>query len=83
MHDIFFLQLPVFSCVQTESAVYLNTVYLSTLLICFSSLPSTSTVPAVTHDYSQLISPKCLQGRGETGKDKENYLLPCLFFNSL
>ena len=65
----------VFSCVVSESAVCVNTVYLSTLLICFSSA---SAPPPPSFQFpvtSQLL------GRGETAKDKVNYLLPCLFLN--
>ena len=47
-----FLPLPLFCRVVTKSAVYVNTVYLSTLLICLPSLPSAaSNVPAVPRDW--------------------------------
>ena len=75
------LHLPLFSRVVTESVVYVNTIYLSTLLICFPSLPSAaSTVPPVPRDWPN-DPPWWLLGRGGTGKDKVNYLLPCLFLN--
>ena len=47
-----FMHLPLFSRVETESAIYVNTVYLLTLLICFPSFPSAaSTVPPVPRDW--------------------------------